>query len=109
MASLRALESALRSVAAGRTRHRRISLETFSTLLNLALQDASVHADGNERGGVRVLNFYDLRGLRFRRLAIGGLAEAFCPAPAAPTAARQRRGNGAAQALAARLNDTRPA
>ena len=81
--ALNALQAALNKVAAiPNAATDEVSIDLFSELLNTAIQEESIRADGLERGGVRVLNFYDVRGLTFKRLVIGGLGEGMTPARA---------------------------
>src|SRR5579862_778667 len=105
--AMSALEAALNDVAAiPGAAAETMPLETFAEFLALAIQERSVRAEGAERAGVRVLNYYDLRGLSFKRLAIGGLAEGWCPARPGPDALLGKGAEGALrQALGKRLAD----
>lgn len=79
--ALRELNAAFDDVAQSpNAKSESVSLEEFRELLAAALEARSAHFGGTERSGVRVLNFYDLRGLSFRRVALGGMAEGICPA-----------------------------
>lgn len=78
--ALQALDAALDEAAAiPHAATEKIELEDFLALLNAAIRERSIHFDGVNRDGVQVLNFYDLRGLSFRRVALGGLSESLCP------------------------------
>ncbi|MCY3023424.1 MAG: hypothetical protein NTW87_30965, partial [Planctomycetota bacterium] len=79
------LEQALDAIAASPfAAGARITLEEFQRLLSLEIAEHFVRAEGSARGGVRVLNLYDLRGLHFQKLIIGGMAEGSFPAAQTP-------------------------
>ncbi|MEI6234822.1 MAG: PD-(D/E)XK nuclease family protein [Planctomycetota bacterium] len=101
------LEAALKSVEGiPNATTEKISLATFSELVNAAMQEQSIRADGLERGGVHVLNFFDARGLRFKRVVIGGMAEGLCPArPGSDPLLGQGAEHALRKALASRVND----
>lgn len=105
--ALNTLDAALTSVAEiPDAAAEKITLEAFGELLSMAIQEQSVRADGTDRAGVRVLNFYDLRGLNFTRLVIGGLAEGLCPArPGGDPLLGQGGERALRDALADRVND----
>ncbi len=105
--ALNALDAALVSVAEiPDAATENITLDAFAELLNMAIQEQSVRADGTDRAGVCVLNFYDLRGLSFARLVIGGLAEGLCPArPGGDPLLGQGGERALRDALAERVND----
>ncbi|MCK6472782.1 MAG: PD-(D/E)XK nuclease family protein [Planctomycetes bacterium] len=84
--SLAALDDALEEVAAAPGgREGTVDLDAFALLLEDAISARGLRGAGREKaGGVRVLNCYDLRGLSFERLVLGGLNERDFPRPAAP-------------------------
>lgn len=84
--SLAGLDDALEEVAAAPgAREGKVDLDAFALLLEDAISSRGLKGAGRERaGGVRVLNCYDLRGLVFERLVLGGLNERDFPRPAAP-------------------------
>ncbi|MFH0938909.1 MAG: PD-(D/E)XK nuclease family protein [Planctomycetota bacterium] len=86
--------------------HGDVSLDEFARCLKLSIQPRTLQAAGGEIGGVRVLNLYDLRGLSFERLVIGGMIEGVLPAP--PTGnplIGVRSASTIRNALAAQLDD----
>jgi hypothetical protein len=84
--TLAALDAALEDAAAGPNAERRtVGLDEFASALETAIADRAVRGAGHERaGGVRVLNLYDLQGLRFERLAVSGLNARLFPALPGP-------------------------
>lgn len=84
--SLAALDDALEEVAAAPgAREGKVDLDAFALLLEDAIAARGLRGAGREKaGGVRVLNCYDLRGLAFERLVLGGLNERDFPRPSAP-------------------------
>jgi hypothetical protein len=77
--ALEALDQALQSIAESPLKDKTVTLDEFTRSLERAIADQSVSADGAERGGVRVLNLYDLRGLQFKKVILGGMAEGVFP------------------------------
>lgn len=81
-----------------------LPLEEFSRLLNTEILEHSVRAEGAARGGVQVLSLYDLRGLRFEKLIVAGMAEGSFPAMQPPDPLLGRGGESEIrQALGAML------
>ena len=105
--ALQALYSALDDVAATPyAASEKIELNDFLALLNAAILERSIHFDGVNRAGVQVLNFYDLRGLAFQRVALGGLSETLCPLqPASDPILGAGRDAALRAALSKQLND----
>lgn len=87
--ALEQLESVLQDIdeaARALDLSRPFSLEAFHRLLLRGLEAGSLPGHGAHRGGVRILNALDARGLAFDYLFIGGLAEGQWPsgAPSSP-------------------------
>lgn len=83
--SARALEQALHELTRGPDAREALTLDAFAALLETAIAAQSVRVDGRSRAGsVRILNLYDLRGLRFDRLVLAGMDESRFPAAPSP-------------------------
>lgn len=107
--ALAALERALDAVACGPLKDEPLALADFSRLFTLEIQEYSITAEGGERGGVRVLSLYDLRGLRFEKLILGGMAEGSLPATLPPDPLLGRGSEAAVRrALEAALENAEP-
>ncbi|MBI3829871.1 MAG: hypothetical protein HY291_10160, partial [Planctomycetes bacterium] len=86
-----------------------VPLERFVELVEAAVAGRSVRLSGLDRaGGVRVLNLYDLRGLRFDRLVIAGMDETRFPAAPAPDALFGAPGGAAVAELRSALEAAAP-
>ena len=81
-----ALDAALDEAAAGPgAESERVTLKEYGELLELAIAEHSVVVGSEDRaGGVSILGLYDLRGLRFERLVLAGLAEGQFPVSPKP-------------------------
>ncbi|MCW8133084.1 MAG: PD-(D/E)XK nuclease family protein, partial [Planctomycetota bacterium] len=83
--SSRVLEQALDELSNGPGADEVAGLEAFAVLFETSVAAQSVRVEGLDRaGGVRVLNLYDLRGLRFERLVLAGMDETRFPAAPGP-------------------------
>lgn len=95
-----ALALALAGTAEGPGAGETVTLERYAEELETAIAGASVRVSGLDRAcGVRVLNLYDLRGLRFKRVVFAGLDEAGFPELPAPDALLGSLGAAESRAL----------
>jgi ATP-dependent helicase/DNAse subunit B len=75
----RSLVSAIRSIELTRPAGVTVQLTTFIDEVRRSLGSQNVSLGTGERGGLRVLEATDVRGLRFRAVFIGGLVEGGFP------------------------------
>ncbi|MCZ7649332.1 MAG: PD-(D/E)XK nuclease family protein [Planctomycetota bacterium] len=103
----KALDAALEQCAEGPgAGDEPVSAEAFATLFESAIGARHVGSEGAHRaGGVRVLNLYDLRGLSFKKVILGGLMEGRFPALPGPD---PLLGGGHARALREALEASAP-